>query len=114
MQPSPGGIPGQRETITGVVDAQDNGCVTLHLGERGQRWIIWPDTTQTRAGADIVAGDHAIADGDSLAGTGALAGASVLPGWEDGNGSCFGAFGRFCSAGELAIVVFDEVAIAGE
>jgi hypothetical protein len=57
--------------------------------------------------------EHTIADSDALTGTGALATASALPGGDDAD-TYFGGFGRFCSAGDIGIVVFDDVAIVGE
>lgn len=114
VQPSPSAFPGQRETITGVVEMSDNGCVTLDLGERGLRWIIWPgpEKVGTSDDGDLYLGDHPITDGDVLTGTGTLADAAVLPGWEDDDkGAYFGLLGRFCDADDLGIVVFDEVTV---
>ena len=112
VQPSPGAFPGHRETITGAVEVQGNGCIDLDLGAQGRRWIVWPEGTTTGGdGADIIVDDHAVTGADTLTGTGALATASVLPGWESED-SYFGGFGRFCSADDLGIVVFDDVAVA--
>ncbi len=95
-----------------MVAVQGNGCLDLDLGDQGLRWIVWPDTTTDKNdGATVVVGDRSVSDGDVLTGTGALVNASVLPGWEDAEGSYFGGFGRYCGADEMGIVVLDEATV---
>ena len=107
-QPSPSAFAGERQAIVGVVAVQDNGCVHLHMGEQGRRWVIWPDTAQTEnGGASIVLGGRVVADGDTLRGSGIVADASQLPGWDQAYGLPLEMFGRFCSADELGVVVLD-------
>ncbi|WP_084040258.1 hypothetical protein [Demequina sp. NBRC 110053] len=54
---------------------------------------------------------EALADGDAVAGTGALVEADALSEWNAGDGSYFGSFGGFCEAREIGVVVLDEVAL---
>jgi hypothetical protein len=111
-QPSPSAFAGARQDVAGVVAIRANGCVDLDLDDLGLRWIVWPDATTTaNDGADIVVRDHVVASGDTMTGTGTLADASVLPGWQDAQGSYFGSFGRFCKADELGVVILDDATV---
>ncbi len=111
-QPSPSAFAGPRQDVVGVVAVQADGCVDLDLGDRGLRWVVWPDSTTTaNDGADVVVRDHVVASGDTVTGTGTLAGAGVLPGWQDAQGSYFGSFGRFCKADEVGVVILDDATV---
>ena len=111
-QPSPSAFAGQRQAIVGLVAVQDNGCVDLDLGQQGRRWVIWPDTTQSEnGGAGIVLGGRVVADGDVLRGSGMVADATQLSGWDKAYGLPLEMFGRFCWADRLGVVVLDDAVI---
>ena len=112
-QPAPGAFAGKREAISGVISVQPNGCVDLDMGTNGLRWAVWPsDAAGVQDGVGIALAGVVLRPGARLTGTGALADPAVLPGWPDGQGSYFGAFGRFCRADALGVVVLDEATIS--
>jgi hypothetical protein len=114
-QPSPSAFAGERQAIVGVVAVQDNGCVHLDMGAQGRRWVIWPDTAQTEnSGAGIVLRGRIVADGDTLRGSGMVADATQLTGWDKAYGLPLEMFGRFCSADKLGVVVLDDAAVSTE
>ncbi len=116
-QPSPSAFAGPRQAIVGVVTAQDNGCVALDLGERGLRWVIWPDTTEAeteKGGIGMVLGGHVVFDGDTLRGSGMLADATQLPVWDQAYGMPLEMFGQYCSADQLGVVVLDDAVVTTE
>lgn len=112
-QPSPSAFAGQRQSIVGVVAVQDNGCVDLDMGQQGQRWVIWPDMTQTEdGGAGIVLGGRVVADGDALYGSGMVTDATQLSTWGQTYGLPLEMFGQYCSADKLGVVVLDHAAVS--
>lgn len=99
------------EPVEGTVAVRANGCFDLELPDGEVRWIVWPEGTRLGDDGDqLVVRDLLVRDGDAISGTGALAGAEVLPGWEDPD-SYFASFGTFCEAQEYGVVVLDEVTL---
>ena len=102
------GVPGARGEVTGVLRVERNGCFTLEYEDGARPWVIWPRTAR-HDGAEVVLGDGtAVGDGTRLVGSGARLGADALPGWDDED-TYLGSFGRFCEAGDVGVVVLDEV-----
>ncbi|WP_084104212.1 hypothetical protein [Demequina sp. NBRC 110056] len=108
IQPSADAVAGDRQQISGTVTVRANGCVDLAVeGEADSRWVVWPPETPAADGGAMPELDGvAVADGDTVVGTGALVDAEALPDWErDGY---FTAFGGFCEAQERGVVVLDD------
>ena len=62
-------------------------------------------------GAGIVLGGRVVADGDVLRGSGMVADATQLSGWDKAYGLPLEMFGRFCSADRRGVVVLDDAVI---
>lgn len=111
-QPSAAAVAGAREALSGTVVVRPNGCVDLDLGERGQRWLVWPPSARgATEGMGVSVGGTVVTAGARVTGKGAVVDASVLPGFANPD-SYFGSFGRFCTAQDVGVVVLDEATVS--
>ncbi|WP_144268221.1 hypothetical protein [Demequina sp. NBRC 110055] len=109
-QPDDAPIEGERTDISGVVRVRGNDCVDLEV-DGLQRWAVWPaDSGAVDGGAMPELDGVAVDAGDGITGTGALVTADALPDW--GGDGYFAAFGGFCDADKVGVVVLDHATIS--